>query len=131
MLPPSFRTYFGELRYQYLKRHNKLPGLDKEPRIRAYKHWYIIRNRAKGNKMFDEHLLLCPREIVGDWDKLSQAAKNEYWYIRKVYIMANGYLVYENPPHLRSIRAHYHKHLVKFKPRLTIRNMLKRLSKGK
>lgn len=123
---PSFRTNRAERRYQKMKRNGELPGLDKEPRIKVFKHWYVTVNRAPGNKMFDEHLLLCPFELVGDWDELSQATKNEYWYIRKTYIMENGYLVYENPPILRSVKGHYHKHLAKFKPRLTLLSVIKR-----
>ena len=113
-LPKSLRTRATEALYQQAKLEGTLRPLETEPRLKEWKHWFLIENRFPYDEVFSvSHMLVLGRE-AGAVHDITFMEAHELMKIRREF--RDEYdAIMDNFPHRRSVPIRYHVHLVKFK----------------
>lgn len=112
-LPVSLRTNVGEIFYQQSKKTGQIKPLEKEPRLREWKHWALIENAFPYDAAFKTHHMLIPKRVVTK-DRLNSNEKAELDRILdELSEHYDCHLV--NFTSKQSLRHHHHIHLMVYK----------------
>lgn len=115
-LPISLRSAASEKKYGLAKARRSTTPLEEIEPITSWKYWVLIENDFPYDIAYEYCHMLLTKEEAPDWDDLSQAAKDEYYVIRRQHLKASGMYsqILENCPDLRSYPGRFHFHAVKF-----------------
>jgi diadenosine tetraphosphate (Ap4A) HIT family hydrolase len=83
----------------------------KEPSEKDFKYWRIVKNPFPYDLIAKDHVMIMPKRHVME-DDLTEEEKEEYRYLEKNYIYQNYNFIMECSEKKRSIKDHYHLHLI-------------------
>ena len=79
-------------------------------------HWFIGKNDFPYDLIASKHDLLVPFRVFADADDMGNAERSELAQIKARLAKTKEYdTVMENIPHSRTVKGHYHLHLLKFR----------------
>jgi diadenosine tetraphosphate (Ap4A) HIT family hydrolase len=83
-------------------------------KIREFKYWYIVENQYPYDRVAKVSHILVPKRVFADLEEMEFEEWDELHSIKAELGMSEDYdSIIENMPHERSVRHHYHLHLVK------------------
>lgn len=109
-LPVSLRKNKSEHEYVF---HKKPADFFNEPKVKEWKHWFIVKNSYPYDMAFAVHDLLLPKREVPE-PELNTEEKQE---LEKIIIELTDFYDCRliNYPVKQSIKKHFHIHLLKYK----------------
>lgn len=113
-LRPSLRKTQDEIAYMEARAAGKTRPLDTVFPLCEWKYWKLIPNEFGYSAAYKTSHMLLTKEDAPDWDDLTEKAKEEYFSIRREFILSRYEQIVENCTACRSIKNLYHKHLVEF-----------------
>lgn len=88
----------------------------KQAAIKKFEHWIILPNDFPYDKLAVGHDMLVSKRHVEFESDLSNSEKKELLEIKERYIPKANYDMYiENTPRLKSVKGHFHGHLLRLK----------------
>lgn len=113
LTPETFAKYKKHIEYESLLNRPCFFCFSKS--IRKFKYWALKENDFPYDIIAEEHVMLSPHEHVKDREHLSFEAEEELLQIIKEYNKLSYYdTMLENFKTNRTIRDHYHIHLLKY-----------------
>jgi hypothetical protein len=111
----TLRTAVSEARYQEARECDELRPLILEEPIVLFKHWMLVENRFPYDMAFATHHLLLPKRVFANATDMYLTEHLELQHIKDEW--AGGYdCIMENIGKTRSVKDHYHLHLLKYHP---------------
>jgi len=114
----SLDSYKKNQAYKAKKAQAELDGFsfneDPGVLIREYRHWVIRENRFPYDAIFDKHHMLIPKRTFSHSRNMTENERREFEKILdEISEEYDGVL--ENFNHARSVPAHFHPHLFRYK----------------
>jgi len=89
---------------------------EKEVAIQEWNNWVLLSNRFPYDKIFLQHDILLPKKRVAFIRQMSKDVLDEYFLVKKEIDEEQNYnSIVENFSTSRSVKQHFHAHLVVWK----------------
>lgn len=83
--------------------------------IKKYKYWTVAKNDFPYDKVTNTHNLLILNRHTGNEENLTVSEVSELFKIKKIYLQNDEYELLENNIKRKSIKDHFHLHLLVWK----------------
>jgi len=112
----TLRTKKTQTRYDIYRNNNKKAAcyLCKAKSLYNFKKWKIVENEYPYDFIASRHHMITLKKHTGE-EKLTKAERDEFTEIKRQFLNSNYDMLFENTDKKKSIKNHYHLHMMDYK----------------